>query len=237
MKTNYPILIVGVIFVVAISAIIWRYVFISGESTCSTCPCIDYDGNGYPTLTLGDQVWMAENLRVTHYSNGDAIPNVIDAIAYEALTTGAYSWYDNDQSIYSLYGALYNWYAVNDSRGLCPDGWHVPDDTEWSTLLNHLGGTETAAGKMKSNSDLWDSPNSEATNTSGFSGLPGGARDQNGNFSTIGISGHWWTSTEASDGFAWTYHINHAPPENYGLTVRRISNYTRAGFSVRCLKD
>ncbi|MCP4833080.1 MAG: hypothetical protein GY886_12790, partial [Gammaproteobacteria bacterium] len=130
----------------------WISVTSAGPGGISASSCIDYDGNAYPTTTIGEQVWMAENLRVTHYRNGDAIPHV--TTTGWGYSTGAYCWYDNDQATNEKYGALYNWYTVDDSRGLCPEGWHVPTDDQWTALTTYLGGTSVAGGKMKAISDL-----------------------------------------------------------------------------------
>lgn len=191
---------------------------------------IDVDGNVYPTVRIGGQEWMAENLRVTHYRNGNTIPNVTDNSAWSELTTGAYCWYENDQSTYAKYGALYNWYAVNDNRNLCPVGWHVPSDAEWTTLTTYLGGISVAGGKMKA-AILWDSPNAGATNSSGFSGLPGGSRDEWGCYG-IGSSGAWWTSTEYDGYLAWLRTLGYISQE-----VHRYEGYKMVGNSVRCLRD
>jgi uncharacterized protein (TIGR02145 family) len=210
----------------------WVSIEGAGAGAISTSTCIDYDGNAYPTFQIGTQVWMAENLRVTHYRNGDAIPNVTDNAAWDVLTTGAYCWYGNDQGTNAKFGALYNWYAVDDSRGLCPDGWHEPADAEWSTLTNHLGGQTVAGGKMKSVPALWSSPNTDATNSSGFSGLPGGYRDIGVGFDGIGLYGFWWPSTEYSFENAWYWRLYYNSPG-----VNRSSYFKELGFSVRCLRD
>jgi uncharacterized protein (TIGR02145 family) len=204
----------------------------SGPGGNSPFMCIDYDGNAYPTFTIGTQTWMAENLRVTHYRNGDAIPNVTDNTAWAALSTGAYCWYNNDQATNAKYGVLYNWYTVNDSRGLCPQGWHAPTQAEWTGLTTYLGGWEVAGGKMKSVSALWFSPNTDATNNSGFSGLPGGFRVYNGTFYNIGNLGYWWSSTEYTSTYAWYRYLY----SNSGY-VSVSDDDKRFGFSVRCLRD
>jgi uncharacterized protein (TIGR02145 family) len=135
----------------------------------------DIDGNIYHTVTIGTQVWMVENLKTTKYRNGDPIPNVTGN-AWAALTTGAYCWYNNDAATYkATYGALYNWYAVADSRNIAPTGWHVPTDAEWTTLTTFLGGESVAGGKLKeTGTNHWTSPNTGATNETGFTALPGG---------------------------------------------------------------
>ena len=210
----------------------WVSVESAGTGSNSTSTCIDYDGNAYPTFQIGTQVWMAENLRVTHYRNGDVIPNVTDNSAWAALTTGAYCWYNNGQGTNAKFGALYNWYAVDDSRGLCPVGWHEPTDAEWTTLTTYLGGLTVAGGKMKSVSALWNSPNADATNNSGFSGLPGGYRYNNGYFYDIGDVGFWWSSTEYGSEIAWSRQLSHATPNVYPMELSKLS-----GLSVRCLRD
>jgi uncharacterized protein (TIGR02145 family) len=208
-----------------------NWVSMEGAGSSSTSTCIDYDGNAYPTFQIGTRVWMAENLRVTHYRNGDVIPNVTDDNEWAALTTGAYCWFNNEQWN-TKYGALYNWYAVDDSRGLCPAGWHEPTDAEWTALTTYLGGQNLAGGKMQSLSDLWYGYTTDATNSSGFSGLPGGFRYNSGNFfENISLYGRWWTSTEDGDNAWYRTLINQDP----GLW--RALNPKRYGLSVRCLRD
>lgn len=143
----------------------------------------DIEGNVYLTIKIGDQLWMAENLKVSRYRNGDNIPNVPDTSEWVNLTTGAWVYYNNDSSNDETYGKLYNWYAVDDNRGLCPTGWHVPSEEEWTTLTIFLIG-RNVGGTMKSTTG-WNSPNTGATNESGFSGLPGGNRNSDGDFNNI----------------------------------------------------
>ena len=192
---------------------------------------IDVDGNAYPTVKIGDQDWMAENLKVTHYRNGDPIPNVTVGADWVALTTGARCYYDNDSATNNpVYGSIYNWYAVGDSRNLCPAGWHVPTDGEWITLTTYLGGENVAGTKMKA-FRLWN-PVYIATNTSGFSGLPGGDRHMlHGDFETIGHYGYWWSSQEVGS-YAYCRQLlcNYAGTFRMGLTKS-------SGFSVRCMRD
>jgi uncharacterized protein (TIGR02145 family) len=134
----------------------------------------DIDGNVYNTVTIGDQVWMAENLKTTKLNDGTSISNAIDNIAWASLSTPGYCWFINNRATYEIYGALYNWYAVYTDK-LCPTGWHVPSNSEWTTLTDHLGGAEVAGGKLKeSGSSHWASPNTGATNVTGFTALPGG---------------------------------------------------------------
>ena len=210
----------------------WIGITGTGAGAISTSSCIDYDSNAYTTFTIGNQVWMAENLRVTHYKNGVAIPNVTDGTTWSGLITGAYCWYDNNQTANEKYGTLYNWYAVNDSLGLCPEGWHVPTHVEWITLTTYLGGTTVAGGKMKATSDMWNSPNTNATNASNFSGLPGGGRDYSGAFVVTGDNGGWWSSTENSPNSAWACYLGYLN----GVVIV-AGNGKQDGFSVRCLRD
>jgi len=199
-----------------------------------TAPVTDIDGNEYATIQIGTQVWMAENLRTTKYCNGDPIPNVTDSLQWVNLATGAWAHNNNYSQYENLYGKLYNWYAVDDSRNICPCNWHVPTDAEWTTLIDYLGGEGVAGGKMKSTgTQYWLSPNTDATNESGFSGLPGGYRKSSGAFYDVGRWGYWWSSTEFGSGFAWPRHL----PHGNGL-VYRYAIYTKSyGFSVRCIKD
>jgi uncharacterized protein (TIGR02145 family) len=193
----------------------------------------DFDGNVYNTLTIGTQVWMDENLKVTHYRNGDAIPNVTDNTVWSGLTTGAYSDYDNSPGNSTTYGLLYNGYAVVDSRKLCPTGWHVPTVEEWDVLVNYLGGESAAGGKLKETDIIhWQSPNTGATNESGFTTLPSGYRESDGTFAGLGYYTDLWSSSGVNIDELYrrlityddVYVNNNGVPEVYG-------------FSVRCLKD
>ncbi len=184
----------------------------------------DQNGNTYPTVIVGDQEWMAKNLRVTTYRNGDDISLIgNDGAGDDAWNTanyGAYAVYDTTGTDYQSFdvnefGYLYNWYAVNDGRGLCPTGWHVPsgDDTssELKTLIDFLGGLDVAGGKMKETGTThWFSPNTGATNESGFTGLPGGARTGFGTFFYLGEDGYWWSNTESSSSKAWYRGLNYS---------------------------
>jgi len=200
--------------------------------TCGTST-ITYNGVTYNTVQIGSQCWLKENLKTTHYNDGTSIPNVTDNAIWETTTSGAYCCYDNNPSNCNTYGALYNWYAVNTDK-LCPNGWHVPSDAEWTTLVNYLGGASVAGGALKeAGTSHWSSPNTSATNSSGFSALPGGYRlGSGGSFNNLGHYGYWWSSTEDYEGYAWgrTLYNNHA-------SVGRISYDESYGFSVRCLRD
>lgn len=193
----------------------------------------DQDGNEYATIQIGTQVWMAENLRTTKYCNGDPIPNVTDNTQWSNLTTGAWSHNNNDSQYENPYGKLYNWYAVDDSRNICPCEYHVPTDAEWTILTDYLGGESVAGGKMKSyGTQYWLSPNTDATNESGFSGLPGGGRFTNGTFFTIGTNGYWWSSTEYDPTSAWSHILLYNSGNRF-----RTNYYKENGVSVRCLRD
>jgi len=194
---------------------------------------IDFDGNVYNTVKIGNQVWMAENLKVTHYRNGDPIPNVTNNTQWSGLTTGAYCNYDNDPNNAITYGRLYNWYAVAESRNLAPIGWHVPSDTEWQILIDYLGGAAVAGGKLKeSGTTRWISPNTGATNESGFTALPGGYRDSNSGFNDLGNDTDFWSSTEGNSDSAWSRELLY----NLASIYRFISS-RRYGFSVRLVRD
>jgi uncharacterized protein (TIGR02145 family) len=206
----------------------------------------DPDGNVYPIVKIGDQWWMAENLRTTRYADGTGIPTGLNNEDWAATESGAYAVFphgsipglDSDEQVLAAYGALYNWFAVDDSRGLCPVGWHVPSDDEWTILTSYLGGEDAAGGKMKSTRTepdphpRWENPNEGATNESGFSGLPAGYRFLLGNFSTIGFHTTWWSSTELVSGSVWLRNLNY----NFN-DIFRTSNPKNNGFSVRCLMD
>ena len=191
------------------------------------------------TVKIGNQEWTVENLDVSRYRNGDIIPEVKDPEEWANLKTGAWCYYYNDPSYYNdprygkIYGKLYNWYAVNDPRGLAPEGFHIPSDTEWTKLIDYLGGREVAGGKMKAiGTSLWNSPNNNATNDSGFSGLPGASRSYDGTYGLINYHGDWWSSSEFNTTDAWFRYIHHIN----GLAYQNWRN-KKYGFSVRCLRD
>ena len=192
------------------------------------------NGTATPVLTICCQSWMTRNLDVDKYRNGDPIPNVTDPAAWAALTTGAYCYYNNDSATYAAtYGKLYNFYAVNDPRGLAPEGWHIPTDFEWTTLENCLGGAAVAGGAMKEiGTTHWVTPNTGATNISGFTGLPGGFRNLQGAFFNVGLNGYWRSSTESSTTTAWYRWLF-----NNAGNIDRVSTSKKNGFSVRCLRD
>lgn len=192
----------------------------------------DLDGNTYKTIKIGNQTWMAENLKTTKFNDGAAIPLVKDNAAWLGLNAPAYCWYDNDSTNKNTYGALYNGYAVNTGK-LCPTGWHVSSDAEWSELITYLGGENIAGGKLKEKGTRhWSSTNPGATNESGFTALPGGSRYSNGFYFTMKNLGYWWTSIEGKTLNGWyrsIYNRNSVVSRNY----YDLTN----GFSVRCVKD
>ena len=176
---------------------------------------------------------MAENLKVTHYRDGTSIPHVTDNSEGPGLSTGAYCAYDNNESNVTTYGYLYNWYAVNDSRNIAPNGWHVPTDEEWQTLVDYLGGYSVAGGKLKeAGTEHWNSPNTGANNESGFCALPGGYREwSNGILKGMGAVAYFWLSKENNYSPAWS--VNNMYPE----VVYRYDYNKKYGYSVRCVKD
>jgi uncharacterized protein (TIGR02145 family) len=196
----------------------------------------DYDNNVYETVKIKDQLWMAENLKSTSYRNGDPIGTTTPAtLDISGEGTPQYQWaYDGNETNVADYGRLYTGYAVTDSRGVCPAGWHVPTDAEFTTLTNTLGGTQVAGGRMKETGTThWDSPNTEATNESCFTALPGGGREEAGSFSNIALGqfGWFWTST-----FEDITHLSWILSSVNGEASRMYSG-RGAGHSVRCIKD
>ncbi len=221
-------------------SILW----ISSISSCKedddngACPATitDIDGNVYNTVTIGTQCWMKENLKASRYSNGSPIPEIEDSIVWannyiNGTQTPGWSYYGQNNSYNADYGKLYNWYAVKDSRNVCPTGWHVPTTDEWTTLTDYLGGEMVAGGKMKEIA-LWQNPNTDATNISGFSGRPGGYRDENAKFHDITGFGIWWSSTEYDSGFAWHRYMHYS-----NGVIDRDFDEENHGVSIRCIKD
>lgn len=186
-----------------------------------------------PTIQIGLQKWMSKSLDVAFYRNGDPIPQVTDPTEWAALTTGAWCYYNNDSTTGTTYGKLYNWYAVNDPRGLAPQGWHIPSDAEWAELSATLGGDAVSGGKLKeAGTPHWTSPNTAGNNNSGFAGLPGGVCSNSGTFYGVGLICYWWCSTEVSTSMAW----GRALSNGNGIVFRGTSD-KKNGFSVRCLRD
>ena len=201
--------------------------------------CTDKDNNNYTVVKVGNQVWMAENLKTTRYSDGALIPLVRDNPKWTALSTAGYCWFNNDSvTNINIYGAMYNWYAVNTGK-LAPAGWHMPTDKEWKTLAASEGGDAAAGSKLRTSgtfeggNGLWFSPNSAATNSSGFSALPGGYRNStNGSWFGKGYSGYWWTTLENDSQTAWYSDLDYSSTNLYYYTGSKTY-----GFSVRCVHD
>lgn len=192
----------------------------------------DIDGNVYATIKIGNQLWMASNLKTTKYRNGDPIVNMTDYLVWVTLNSGAYCDYDNLASNGTTYGHLYNYYAVNDSRNIAPAGWHIPSDAEWDVLVDYLGGSSVAGGKMKETGTThWMLPNYGATNESGFTGMPGGGTNTRG--WNINVYGFWWSSTEFNTTQAWYRYVYKGDTE----IVRTYNNTKTSGYSVRCIRD
>jgi uncharacterized protein (TIGR02145 family) len=223
----------------------------------SNASVTDVDGNTYQSVTICSQTWTQSNLNVSKYSDGSPIPQVTDPTALVNLTTGAWCYYNNDPASEAVYGKLYNWYAaagIYDAaslanpalrKKLAPTGWHVSTDDEWSTLINCLdpnadggnnynavGSKMKATGTIQAGTGLWESPNTGATNETGFTGLPGGFLANYGVFSDVGNAGHWWSSSEYNITFGWSHYLYHND-----RNVFKATNSKKSGMSVRCLKD
>ena len=210
----------------------------------------DIDGNVYNIIEIGNQSWMKENLKVTHYRNGDGIPTNHTAIEWVELTSGAYSFYNNDPVNIIIFGNIYNYYAVDDERGLCPEGWHVPSDDEWTSLAMYLdpsaspdavgyqseiaGGMLKETGTIEDGDGYWHDPNEGATNETGFSARAGGARNgtSTGHYLYMGTSNYYWTSTEYSSNDIWYRRLN-----KYSAGILRVHWDGGSGYSVRCIQD
>jgi uncharacterized protein (TIGR02145 family) len=215
---------------------------ISASSSFSVgvaCPSTvtDIDGNVYSTVQIGAQCWMQQNLKALSYRNGDGISTALSDSAWSSTTSGAYAVYDDSLYDVNVYGLLYNWFAVDDSRGLCPTGWRVPTDPEWRELRDFLGGASIAGGPMKTpgtidSGGVWFSPNLGATNSSEFSAVPGGRRDSNGSYLLFGQIGSFWSSTQSTSTLAWYFSLNHSQ-----ISLDRFGNPKQVGRAVRCIKD
>ncbi len=191
----------------------------------------DQNGNIYNSVTIGTQIWMAENLKTTKYSNGDAIPTTTLDISNES--TPKYQWsYGDDSTNIATYGRLYTWYAVVDSRNICPTGWHVPANAEWETLKTNLGGDTIAGGKLKETGTMhWLTPNTGANNETGFTALPGGFRTLTGTYADLNLSCWLWSSSDDSP-LGWGESMH-----NGDVILVRGGYNKPAGVSVRCIKD
>ncbi len=212
---------------------------------------VDYDGNLYTSVPIGKQLWLIQNLKTTHYNNGDAIPNDTGKTEWDTITKSAYCNYNNDTAMATIYGRLYNWYVVIDKRGVCPVGWHVPSDTEWHALALSLDPyalmpavinnnndkiESTTAGAALKAKDVWGGLSENATNSSGFTALPGGVRSsyESSNFDGNGIGGFFycWSITEYSTLESWSRYMT------YGTSIiYRTYIPNNFGNSIRCVKD
>jgi len=194
---------------------------------------VDIDGNVYRTVVIGNQHWMAENLKVTRYRNGDNITHIDIDSNWENNTDGAYGYYDNNTANRDTYGMLYNWYAVDNSSGICPQGWHVPTSQEFSNMAIELG--SNAAAKLKETGTThWTSESAGTSNSSGFTALPGGYRSNStGNYATLGTYSYFWSSNYYSNSKAKFRYLIYNSSSTFGL----VNNYKNYGFSVRCLED
>jgi uncharacterized protein (TIGR02145 family) len=212
----------------------------------------DIDGNTYKTVTIGTQTWMAENLKTTAYNDGTTIPLVTDETVWTSLSSPGYCWYNNDETAFKgTYGAIYNWYAVdaagNNSKNVCPTGWHVPTKLQWTILTDYLTnngygyqGSGNDIGKSIANTSGWTTYTTAGTvgddqisnNSSGFTALPSGYRGLNGGFDGINLSAYWWSSTELS-----ATHVYYRRVYYLSISVDRDYAGSQNGFSVRCLKN
>ncbi len=212
-----------------IAPIVFNYSLTYGTMT-------DQSGNTYKTITIGTQTWMAENLRTTKYRNGDPIPNVTDETAWARLSTGAYCYDNNNSNSSTIYGRLYNYYAILDSRNIAPTGWHVATVNDWNTLVNRCGGTMVAGNKLKEKGWKHWLLNMDATNESGFTALPNCTRFDNGFWDSVslpGASGTWWCNSGNTDNLVcWNLNGN-----NGDVTSNAYGNDAQDGNPVRCVKD
>jgi uncharacterized protein (TIGR02145 family) len=190
----------------------------------------DADGNAYTSVIIGDQEWLAQNLKTSKYCNGDPLVTDLISISWQSSSVGSWAHYNDDPAMDETFGKLYNFYAVTDARGVCPCGWHVPTTIEWNTLFDFLGGPPVSGGLLKSTAN-WNAPNTGATNASGFGAQGGGYRLSNGNYSQQNVYGYFWTkNTFGSDGVYRRLNFDSA-------AVQSLYYSKRGGLSVRCLKD
>jgi uncharacterized protein (TIGR02145 family) len=190
----------------------------------------DVEGRNYKIKKVGNQSWMAENLKTSKFANGDVIPNVSDPSSWKELSRGGWTWFKNDKGFDAVAGKLYNGYAVLDPRGLCPYGWRVPTDQDWQNMTDFLGGEQAVGAKIKANFG-W-SGGGNGTNTSGFNALPGGSRKNNGSDDGAGEFGDWWSSTQSKTGKGWSRNL----AATHNMVYRGEFSY-KFGFSVRCVKE
>jgi uncharacterized protein (TIGR02145 family) len=190
------------------------------------------DNHVYRVVQFGNNTWMAENLKATKFNDGTEIPQIIDKIAWNRLESPAFCWYENHDA-YSTYGAIYNWYAVNSNR-LCPVGWHIPSYEDWTDLITRSGGLMYAGIVLKEPGTAhWEKPNGGYPSYNHFNALPGGLRDESGDFSEIGKTGYWWSILKDEKPSAWYIIMNSA---SNSISIRNFKNKP-IGMSVRCVKD
>jgi len=216
------------------------------EPTGTVGTVTDIDNNVYQTIKIGKQWWMTENLKVIHYRNGDALPNVIDNDEWKELTTGAYCHYENDSSNVATYGKLYNWYAISDTHSIAPEGWHIPTDDEWKELEIFLGMSQNEVDKMEwrgtdeggklkeTGVAHWYSPNTGATNEYGFTALASGNRNyKDGHYNNLGFSTTFWLMSDYNSTSTWHRSLRWGDSD-----IHRTDKYDKKdGFSVRCISD
>jgi uncharacterized protein (TIGR02145 family) len=197
-------------------------------------PVKDAQGNTYKTVRIGDQIWMAENLRTAKYADSTNIPQVTDGTAWISLITGAFCWYNNDSNFDVPQGKLYNWYAVTDERGLCPTGWRVPTDTDFVELVDFLGGSNVAGSKLKElGTSHWTAPNADATNESGFTAIPTGGRNQLGDFFPFfGYNASFWSAEPYDTTKSWYLTLSYNSAGTILSTRQKVM-----GHAVRCIKE
>ena len=196
-------------------------------------PVSDIDGNIYETVAIGNQVWMAENLRTTRLNDGTEIKLISKSQEWNSTGEPAFSWYNNDSSLFKVpYGALYNGFAAT-NENICPAGWHMPDSEEWTVLIEFLGGTETAGGKLKEEGlTQWHSPNTGADNSSSFSALPAGMRYFEGTFSSLSYFTAFWSVSEAGNASHYFVSLSYLDSR-----ATLSSKSKKQGFSIRCVRD
>lgn len=225
MTSIYRIIIVGFIFIQILGC--------SNDEDKNTIASTfkDIDGNVYHTIQIGTQTWMVENLKVTRFLNGDIILDLTDSSDWCNSTINGYCFYDS-----AKYGLLYNYYTISDDRKLAPEGWRVPNDNDWQTLIDFLGGNVVAGGKLKEEGILdWKSPNSGANNSSGFKALPGGLRKPDGQYKFIGEHGYFWSITEWVDNQYTAIELSY--DDFSAIQPDVYSNYKSTGYSIRCIKE
>lgn len=202
-----------------------------GEDKTFTTAVMDIDGNVYNTVTIATHTWMVENLKATHFYFGIPLMNITDNADWESWQYQGYCWYNNDSTYRNPYGALYNSFAI-DSRAICPNGWHIATVYEWDGLIKYLGGPSGTGGKLKEiGMTHWLSPNTGATNETGFTALPAGKRNNDGDFLNIGSLGTWWCQ-HSNSGDVYSYTISYD-----STSIAKDSGNKNMGFPVRCVKD